>query len=112
MGLNRELNNDMKSAFQYHKKAFEEWKKCNEITFVLISLHHILYLADQIGIDKEQIEEYEEFYSQLLQSEQFKNTNPDILFKDFEIKISVAKNVIIFNCLKNYHFFISYACFR
>ena len=100
MGLNRELNNDLKSAFTYHKKALEEWKKSNEITFVLISLHHLLYLSDQIPVNKEEIEEYEEFYSQLLQSEQFKNTNPDILFKDFEIKLSVAKNVLIFILVK------------
>lgn len=93
MGLNRELNNDLNSAFEYQKKALEQWKNCNELSFMLISLHHLLYLCDQIEVDEDEYKSFQNLYNKILQNEQFKNINPENLFKDFEIKLSVAKNV-------------------
>lgn len=94
MGLNRELNNDLNTAYEFHRKALEQWKSCNELSFVLISLHHLLYLGEHLHVDEEENRNFHIFYEKLLQNEQFKNINPENLFKDFEVKLSVAKNVI------------------
>ncbi len=99
MGLNKELIQDPVAAYNFHKKALQQWKECNEHGFVLLSLKHLINLASEVKPPQDETNEHNKLFTKLLETDQFRGIDQKILFKNFENKLTCAKEVLKENFL-------------
>lgn len=59
---------------------------------MLLAARHVFGLAHQIN-DQEKANEYKVMIQKILKEDEFKNISMDMLFKDFEKKISTTRDV-------------------
>lgn len=92
LGLNRELLNDPQLAIIYYKKSYEVWQRLDDKLFLLLTCKHITSLAQELNISAENVE-YSTMLKNIMSREEMKNISLDLLFKDFEKRLALAKEI-------------------
>jgi len=92
LGVNRELLDDPQLAFIYYKKSFEVWAKLDDKLFMLLLCRHITAVAQILKYEPE-LNEYNEIMRNLVGKDELRNVSIELLFKDFEKRMSLAKDI-------------------
>jgi hypothetical protein len=97
LGMNRELLNDLQLAMIYYKKSFDVWHKLDDKLFMLLACRHITSLAQELNISNENAE-FSNIIKSIMTRDEMKNISLDLLFKDFEKRLALARDIT--NALK------------
>eukprot|EP01017_Pseudomicrothorax_dubius_P032194 TRINITY_DN4189_c0_g1_i4.p1 TRINITY_DN4189_c0_g1~~TRINITY_DN4189_c0_g1_i4.p1 ORF type:complete len:444 (+),score=101.31 TRINITY_DN4189_c0_g1_i4:61-1332(+) len=92
MGINKELIGDVDNAIRYHSKAMEIWRGVNEAYLVVLALMHLYTLHRSVN-NLTQAQEVGTVLNRIMDSEEFKNLSPELLFKDSDKRLSLAKEL-------------------
>ncbi len=84
---------DPQLALIYYKKSFEVWQKLDDKLFMLLLARHIVSAAETLRYEPE-IMEYNDVMHSLVGRDELRNVSIELLFKDFERRMSLAKDVI------------------
>jgi hypothetical protein len=79
----------------YYKKSFDIWQRLDDKLFLLLTCRHITALAQELNISAENAE-YSNMIRNLMSREEMKNISLDLLFKDFEKRLSLARDVLFY----------------
>jgi hypothetical protein len=94
MGINKELIENLQDSVRYHTRALEIFRQLNDSYLVLLCLRHLITLNHLMGNAGDE-QEYTQLYNQMLKAPEFRNLNPELLFRDSETRFNLAKEITV-----------------
>ena len=91
-GITKELSGEHETAMVYHNQALEVWQRLNKKSFILLSLKHILMIGEILNLEYKKLKDYHQLFETICNRD-FRDISLDLLFKDFEKKLDVGKEV-------------------
>lgn len=85
---------DEQSGFTYYTEAYKVFENLRDELFMLLTSRLLVEFCKTRGINNEHLRVYQSIYDQIRKMPTFREVNLDLLFENFDQRLTLAKKVV------------------